>query len=323
MNFELSDQDILYLIYTGIAVGVLVLFSGLSQLISTRENHSEAKSRRLRMIAKGATTEELLALFRPPEKRGWRTRIPFFGDLENQLRKADLVISPRHYIGLCGAGTMAIFIFVTQLTLPQIALLISGLIGFGVPMIVVNAKAQKRIGVLIAQLPDALELMARGLRVGHPLNSSIRSVAAEMPDPIGTEFGMIFDQINYGDELVDAFSEFADRTDVEDVRYLAASIGIQHGTGGDLVRVLEVLSKTIRGRAAMRKRIHAISSEGRMTAWFLSILPFGIFAFTMVVTPDYYGGVMDDPMFVPMAVAVVLFVAFNALILKKLVSFRI
>ncbi len=323
MYFELTDQDILYLIYTGVGVGVLVLFSGISQLLVTRENHNEAKSRRLKMISQGASTEELLALFRPPEKRGILSRLPFFGDLTNRLRKAGLLVSARDYLSLCGALTMAVFILVTQFVPAEVAVTTGLLTGFGLPIVYVNAQAKRRSDALIAQLPDSLELMARGLRVGHPLNTSIGAVADEMPDPIGTEFGLIFDQVNYGDELVDAFHEFADRVGLEDIRYLSASIGIQHGTGGDLVRVLEVLSMTIRGRAAMRRRIHAISSEGRLSAWFLSILPFAIFSFTMVATPNYYGGVMDDPKFMPMAVAVVALVVLNALILRKLVNFRI
>ena len=116
--------------------------------------------------------------------------------------------------------------------------------------------------LMVRQLPDALDLMARGLKVGHPLNTTIRSVANEMPDPIASEFGVVMDQIAYGDDLPDAFAEMADRIDLEDVRYLSVSIGIQHGSGGDLASILMTLSRVIRNRLSMRKRIKAISSEG-------------------------------------------------------------
>ena len=145
------------------------------------------------------------------------------------------------------------------------------------------------------QLPEALDLMARGLIVGHPLNSTITAVANEMTDPIASNFGTIADQISYGDDLVDAFMDFAERTDLEDVRYLAISVAIQNGTGGDLGKVLQTLAKVIRGRMTLRKRIMAISSEGRLTSIFLSLLPVLIFVSTSLTAPDYYRGVADDP----------------------------
>jgi tight adherence protein B len=144
-----------------------------------------------------------------------------------------------------------------------------------------------------------------------------------MPDPIGSEFGIIFDQVSYGDDLVTAVQEFAERIDTEDAHYLAASIAIQHGTGGDLARVVELLAKVIRGRIAMRRRIKAISSEGRLSAWVLSALPLVIYGATSVSSPTYYSGVADAPLYVPMMSTIAFLVVANALILRKLVNFRI
>jgi tight adherence protein B len=165
--------------------------------------------------------------------------------------------------------------------------------------------------------------MARGLRVGHPLNTSIGTVAQEMPDPISSEFGIIFDQVNYGEDLPDAFQDFADRVDIEDVYYLSASIGIQHGTGSDLARVVELLAKVIRSRIMMRRKVKAISAEGRASAAFLSSLPILMFVFTSISAPGYYSGVYDDPLFMPMATAIVVLTIANALILRKLVNFHV
>jgi tight adherence protein B len=107
------------------------------------------------------------------------------------------------------------------------------------------------------------------------------------------------------------------------VHYLSASIGIQYGTGGDLARVIAVLAKVIRNRIAMRRKIHAISSEGRLTAWFLSGLPVAIFVITSISSPDYYGGVSEDPLFIPMMSGIVLFTVLNFLVLRKMTNFRI
>lgn len=313
----LRQQDIVYLIYSGIALGVLLLFTGAAQLLSRRESGTEAKSRRLRMIAEGKSSAELLALLKPPVDQGWRGRLPML------LRQAGFTMAPRTFLSLCGVLAFVSFAIGLPVLGPGQAGLAAAGLGLVLPIALLRVKRDQRMKLLVHQLPDALDLMARGLKVGHPLSTSIGTVAAEMPDPIGTEFGVIHDQTNYGDELTDAFQEFSERVRIEDVNYLSASIGIQHGTGGDLARVVEVLAKVIRDRIAMRRSIHAISSEGRLSAWFLSALPLVIFGFTSVMTPDYYGGVAEDPLFMPMAMAIVGFTVLNFLVLKKLVNFHI
>ncbi|WP_068109065.1 type II secretion system F family protein [Tropicimonas marinistellae] len=320
-NFD--EQDLLYIVYCGIAVGALVFISGLGQLLSQKENRSEARSRRMRMIAEGKSTAELLALLKPPARRGLLGRIPLLGDLPARLRKAGLMISARMFLALCVMVWGAITLVGQRFIGIELAAVLAIIPAILVPFVVLDARVKKRSDQMVRQLPDALELMARGLKVGHPLSTSIATVAREMPDPIGTEFGLIHDQVNYGDDLVDAFKEFAERVGVEDVDYLASSIGIQYGTGGDLVRVITVLSRTIRSRITMRRKIRAISSEGRLTAWFLSALPVLIFAYTMISTPSYYGGVMDDPMFRPMMLTVIGLTIANALVLRRLVNFKI
>ena len=213
-------------------------------------------------------------------------------------------------------------LLLTPLMVPAAAT-VSVLLGILLPVAVLQMRIDRKTKALIAQLPDALELMARGLRVGHPLNTSIASVAQEMPDPIGSEFGIIFDQINYGDDLPEAFQDFAERMDVEDLHYLSASIGIQHGTGSDLAHVVELLAKVVRSRIMLRKKVKAISAEGRISAIILSCLPLVMFGVTSVMSPNYYAGVYDDPAFVPMATAIVVMTIANALILRKLVNFHV
>lgn len=323
MEWFLRSQEAVYALYVGIAVGAFLLITGLSQLLSRNESDAEARNRRMKMIAKGATTAEIIALLKPDDSNGLIARLPFLGRLPRDMRQAGISMSPGRLLLLCslaGAGlTMAAF----QILPPFQAVLLGLSVALLGPLAVANAAKRKRLDKMTAQLPDALDLMARGLKVGHPLNTSISAVASDMPDPIGSEFGLIFDQVSYGDDLVTAFQDFADRVGLEDVQYLSASIAIQHGTGGDLARVVDILSKVIRGRIAMRQRIKAISAEGRLSAWFLSAIPLVIFGVTSVVSPDYYGGVSEDPLFMPMMIIIVVLVVANALIMRKLVNFRI
>ncbi len=321
IRFE--NLEIEYILYTLIFVGVLLTFSGIVQLFSRSENQSAAKSRRMQMIAKGATTKDVLSLLKSPEKRGILSRLPIIGDLPLVMRQAGMFIKPGTVVLCCLVLAALAFAVLAQFTQASYALAIAVALCIGLPLLLIFSARKKRMEKLVQQLPDTLELMSRGLKVGHPLNISIESVAREMPDPIGTEFGVMYDQISYGDELVDAIYDLAERVDLEDMRYLAVSVGIQHGTGGDLARVLTVLSTVIRNRISMRRRIMAISSEGRASAAFLSVLPFIIFGFTSITAPGFYADVSDDPLYLPMAATIAFLVVANIVILQKLVRFRI
>lgn len=318
-----QNQDLVYLIYAGIALGVFLVFTGISQVLSRGESGNEARSRRMRMIAKGATTAEILALLKPEPDTGPLSRLPLLGDLPKLMRSAGLTMAPTTLMFLCLVAGVAGFVASTPLLGVVGGAVVALIAGVAVPFIILSSLRTKRADAMIRQLPDTLDLLARGLKVGHPLNATINSVAREMSDPIGTEFGLISDQVSYGDDLVDAFAEFADRADLEDVYYLSTSIAIQNGTGGDLGRVLELLAKVIRGRISMRQKIKAISSEGRLSAVILSLVPLLMYGFISFSAPSYYSAVADDPLFRPMAIAVVGLIVLNYVILKRLVAFRI
>lgn len=320
----ISEQTLTFIIYCGVAVGVLIAFTSLVALTNRSETAGEVRSRRLRMIREGRTLEERLALLKPPSAEEAGGRLAVLGRLTQMLRRADVTIPASGFLSACAVLALVIFtgLLLTPLLVP-ISAVVALALGVLLPIAVLQARIDRKTKALIAQLPDALELMARGLRVGHPLNTSIASVAQEMPDPIGSEFGIIFDQINYGDDLPEAFQDFAERMDVEDLHYLSASIGIQHGTGSDLAHVVELLGRVVRSRIMMRKKVSAISAEGRISAIILSCLPVIMFAATSVLSPNYYAGVYDDPAFVPLAVLVVGLTVANALILRKLVNFHV
>lgn len=317
-QFEASS-----LAYVGVFLGALLIFEGLRQIITRSESRSEARNRRMRMIAEGASTEDLLRLLKP-RADGWRLNsLPLIGTLPADIRKAGLTIKPGAFLSLCLGATAVLALAASTVISPVTSAGVAVLLCLVLPLLRLRALRNKRMKELTKQLPDALDLMARSLKVGHPLNTSIAAVARDMRDPIASEFGTVVDQVSYGDDLVDAFMDFADRMDIEDVRYLAVSVAIQHGTGGDLARVLSTLSKVIRDRMAMRRRIQAISAEGRLTALFLSALPLVIFVGSSVTNPGYYWDVAGDPLFRPFAVIVVGLTIGNYIAMRRLVNFRI
>ncbi len=309
-----------WLIFVGVFMGALLLIEALRQLTSRRETDSEARSRRMRMIVGGTPIEERLSILLP----GDGSQKKFLGiSLGSMLVASGLPQQPM----LFGLGALALFCLASLALVPMVGMLVAvglSLMAFILlPLVAISFVTTARLNRISAQLPDALDLMARALRAGHPLSSSIGTVAETMPDPIGTEFGILVDQISYGDELVVAFRKLAERNPSEDFNYLAVSIAIQHGTGGNLGRVLGVLAGVMRGRIMMRRKIKSMSAEGRISAWILSSLPFLMVGLNSILTPSYYGDVLQDPLFMPMALVTLSLIFLNGFVLFRLVNFRI
>nr|WP_281391394.1 type II secretion system F family protein [Mesorhizobium sangaii] len=151
----------------------------------------------------------------------------------------------------------------------------------------------KRFG---AQLPEALELITRGLKAGHPVPVAIAMVAREMPDPIGSEFGVIADEVTYGSDLVSALNSLFDRVGHEDLPLFVTAVSIQSSSGGNLREILDGLALTIRERGKLRRKVRAISTEGRMSAYILTAIPALLFAAIMALMPAFYRNVWGEPL---------------------------
>jgi tight adherence protein B len=152
-------------------------------------------------------------------------------------------------------------------------------------------KRHKRFGM---QLPEALDLITRGLKAGHPVPVAVSMVSREMPDPIGTEFGIVSDEVTYGSDMVSALRNLYERVGHEDLPLFVTAVSIQSTTGGNLREILEGLSGVIRERGKLRRKVKAISVEGRMSAYILTAVPVLLVAAVMVLMPNYYGDVVDD-----------------------------
>lgn len=322
-RFEVAGYDLRIGIHLLIFLGALVAFEGLRQLLSRGENREEAVNRRIRMLAKGKTSEDLLSLLNPPKTKPFLGSLPFVGDLGLALRRAGVMIPPQIVLTGFAVAWFVASVAGAQVSDPLIVVMVTTVTFIFAPLIVLGRITKGYNAKFVKQLPDALDLMARGLKVGHPVNTSLQSVASEMPDPIGTEFGLVVDQIAYGEEPTSAIRDLAERIEEEDVQYLSIAIALQHGTGGDLAHVLRTLARVIRARMSLRRKIKAISSEGRLTAYILSALPVVIAVVMTVTSPGYYGGVMDYPSFWPIMSVITMAVVLNAIILLRLVNFRV
>ncbi|MBB2821898.1 pilus assembly protein TadB [Rhizobium phaseoli] len=191
-----------------------------------------------------------------------------------------------------------------------------------IPALVVWRARARRMKTFELKLPEALDVANRSLAAGHPLPAAIALVAREMPDPIGTEFGLLTDELTYGVTLDNALVNLADRVGVEDLNLLAISLSVQAGTGGNLVEILQNLSKTLRDRSMLRAKVRAISSEGRITAIFMSVYPFLLYAMIKALSPTYFDPVWDSGHGTTVVCALLAVMAVGNVILYKMVNFE-
>jgi tight adherence protein B len=165
------------------------------------------------------------------------------------------------------------------------------------PVVAVGFLAERRRKKMQSQFPVALDIFVRALRSGHPIAGALDMLTKEMEDPIGSEFGLICDEVAYGAELSDALNDMAERWNLDDIRMFVVSISVQNETGGNLAEILDNLSKVIRERASLYLKVRALSSEGRMTGWLLTALPIIMFVALFTINPPFYLDVAGDPIF--------------------------
>ncbi len=183
-----------------------------------------------------------------------------------------------------------------------------------------RARRQSKFG---AQFPDALDIIVRSLRAGHPVPIAITMVGREMTDPIGSEFGVVSDEITYGAELETAMRNLYCRLGSADLPLFVTAVAIQGSTGGNLGEILQNLSSVIRQRFKMRRKIYALAAEGRASAMILSALPIGMFMVINFIVPDFYASVWHEPLTKELLFGAAAWMAIGNVIMFKMVNFKI
>lgn len=183
-------------------------------------------------------------------------------------------------------------------------------------------RRRRRIAAFSEQLPDALDVIVRGLRAGHPFRVALGLVAREMPDPVGTEFGIVADEIMFGLEQSTAVQNLRKRVGQDDLSFFATAVGIQLQTGGNLAEILGRLSKLLRSRSKLRLKIRAISAEGRASAIALSLAPFILFTIITLVSRDYFFAIKDHPITTPALVVGLLMLVTGNIVMYRMVNFK-
>lgn len=315
------------IIYGAVFVAVLLLVEGVYLVAFGKTISLNARvNRRLAMLEKGASREQVLEQLRKEMTQHMNARsIPLYSILAAKAQKANIAFSPNQLILMMVALMAVAFVALSVATaadLPTRAV-VAVAMGVGGIYLWLNHRAKKRVAMIEEQLPDAIELMVRSLRVGHPFASAIAVVAREVPDPLGSEFGLISDEAAYGRDISEALKAFAERMDMQDLRFLAVAVSIQSQSGGNLSEILDGLAKVIRSRFKLFRRVKAITAEAKWSGMFLSGFPVAALVAIQVIKPDYYDNVKDTSFFIPGAIAVVALLIMNVIFMRIMVNIKV
>ena len=188
---------------------------------------------------------------------------------------------------------------------------------------VVGFLVNRRLNRFTSLFPEAIDLIVRGLKSGLPVSESIRTVGAEVPDPIGVEFRTVSDGVGLGQSLEEALWEASKRLDTPEFKFFVVSLSIQRETGGNLAETLGNLADILRRRRQMRLKIKAMSSEARASAYILGSLPFVVFAAILIINPGYAMQLFEDPRGHVMLGAGFASLFTGALVMAKMIRFEI
>ena len=318
-----TGQALLYFIYMLAAASVILAGEALYLSFAGRRSRSLAVNRRLKRLAGEAPAEQTLqGLLR---ERGLTDSGDFlFGMLWlNRLyTQSGITGNPLTFAAtflLAGLAMALLLVFFNFSTLASLLTFL--VVGLVLPLLVLRRARNKRIRKFAKQLPDALDMIVRSLRAGHPASVAIGLVAREMPDPLGTEFGIVSDEITFGLSIEQAVRKLSQRVGFEGLQLLSVSLSIQAKTGGNLTEILSNLSSVLRERQKLRMKIRALSAEGRVSAWIISLFPIVMFFTLQIVAPAYYGAVWGNPLIFPVFLFFGLWALLGDFIMYRMVTF--
>ncbi len=305
----------------GALLGFFLLVDGVAFILANTGGRGASRAnRRLKFDDKGDPADHIEVVARQNEEHNARTSIGRY--FETLARRADITLPPYRIYFLIGVMTV-LFFFVFLLTLPfipkSILFFIAATTATLLPVMYLNAKSRDRVNKFQEQFPDALDLIVRSLKVGHPLSAALTTIANEIPDPLGAEFEIAARQIAYGKSTPEAINAISQRIDLADVRFFAVAVQIHHEAGGNLAEILSGLSTIIRGRFQLFRKVKALTVEGRFSAWFLSLFPVVMIFVMAGMQPGYYQNVADFAYF-PHAVVLVFFLLIVNVIAMKLIT---
>lgn len=199
---------------------------------------------------------------------------------------------------------------------------VAGVVVGSAPLMYVYYMKSKRMAKLERQLPDALDLMVRALRAGHAFSSALKMAGEELQQPLSGEFATVHDEVNFGVSLEQALTHLSERVPLTDLRYFVVAVLIQRESGGNLTEILTNLSRLIRERLKLLAKVRVLSSEGRMSAWVLCLMPFFLAAIMNLANPGFMSPLWKDPIGITIVKYMLSLMLIGVFIMRKIIKVR-
>lgn len=319
---------------TSIVIIFLALLGGavflLSQALMVPTFGEDAQMRRLlrrklRAIGALEARSEVASILRqkflkdlsPLERR--LEELPWMERLGRIIEQSGRTILAHRLVGLAillAVAAFAVALFFVRT--PAIALL-AALMGGALPFVVILRERRLRLERFEEQLPDAMDIMKRALRAGHPFNACLKLVAEEMQPPIAREFELTFADVNYGNDLRQALLGMLVRVPSSNLLAVVTAVLIQKETGGNLAEIFDRISQVIRGRFRFGRRVRTLSAEGRLSGWILVLVPIILFAFLWLFIPDYLPPLLREPLGQKMIVVALVLLVIGIFWMRKII----
>ena len=320
--FEFDQSYFLYLL---IGISAAMFAEGAYLLLYNQASYRKNINRRLKVMDDKTDRESVLIQLRRERglTGGGEYRLPLI-NLNQLILQSGVTIGLGRLVAFMVVGAIAAFAIIIlydqSLWHAVLAAAVAGLLLPYLVLRLLRARRQKKFG---AQFPDAIDIIVRSLRAGHPVPVAISMVAREQPDPVGSEFGLVTDEITYGADLESAMRNLYFRVGTDDLPLFVTAVAIQGSTGGNLGEILNNLSAVIRQRFKMRRKIRALAAEGRASALILSTLPIALLAIINFLVPDFYASVWSESL-TKIALALAgCWMGIGNLIMFRMVNFRI
>ncbi len=325
MSFLSFDFDPIYLIWLFVAVSAVLTVEAVYLLCFSAASYRSQINRRLRLAKDRPDRENVLIELR--RERGLtgtgNYRLPFVA-LNRLVLQSGISMGFARLTLMIAALSVAAFVAALVLHQGFMTAILAALVSAtALPYLLLLLLRGNRQKKFAAQFPDALDIIVRSLRAGHPVAIAVNMVGREMPDPIGSEFGIVSDEVTYGADLETAMRNLYGRIGADDLPLFVTAVGIQGATGGNLGEILQNLSGVIRQRFKMRRKIRALASEARASAMILSALPIGVFFAIQFLAPDFYASVWHEHLTKVLLGCAMAWMLTGNLIMFRMVNFKI
>lgn len=323
-------MDSLYFLFaTLIFVAVVLLIEGAYLLWNSAKGpEAERLTRRVRVMSAGHSGKAVSiakkrVLSSNPVIVQLLQAMPRVATLDRLLLQSGKEWTVGQFIAISLGVAVAAFAVTTWFAVPFMLQVVLAVLAGLIPLQLVTRARAKRLHRIEIQLPDALDLMSRALRAGHAFPTALKMVGDEMKAPLAREFATAFDEVNFGVSMQDALMNLANRVPSTDLRYFVIAVLIQRDTGGNLSELLDSIGKIIRDRIKLLGQIRVLSAEGKMSAWVLSLLPFGAAAMIHLTNPKFLEVLFTDPFGQKMIAGAIFMMGLGVLAMRKIIRIRV